>query len=155
MGYEGVFEERDLPLQERNIDDLYEFVTRSPVPEPLPRPEIEDVERRFGLGALLKIGVKVGKKIASVVHKGKKASNAVQSSSNNNNSNSRHHKRSKIGNKFKNFFKKVGNGVSFLLFLVEPSDHSSSRKQPRSRLGSSPGETRRQNNSLVSLFKHK
>jgi hypothetical protein len=111
IGYEDVLEERALPLEERNTDDLYEFVTRSPVPAPLPSPEIEDVERRFGLGALFKIGAKIGKKIASAVHKGKKASNAVQNNNSNNNNN-RHHKRSKIGDKIKNFFKKVGSGVS-------------------------------------------
>jgi hypothetical protein len=110
IGYEGVLEERGHPLEERNTDDLYELVTRSPVPEPLPNPEMEDVERRFGLGMIFKIGAKIGKKIASAVHKSKKASNAVQN--NNNNSNNRHHKRSKIGDKIKNFFKKVGNGVS-------------------------------------------
>jgi hypothetical protein len=105
IGYDDLLEERDLPLEERDVDDLYEFITRSPVPEPLPSPEIEDVERRGKLGFL----VKIGKGIANLVHKGHKASNAVQ---NNNNNNNQHHKRSKIGDKFKNFFKKVGNGVS-------------------------------------------
>src|SRR5271170_8032161 len=61
--YEAVLKERDRLLEGRNTDDLYELVTRSPVPEPLPSPEIEDVERRFGLGMLFKIGAKIGKKI--------------------------------------------------------------------------------------------
>jgi hypothetical protein len=59
IGYDDVLEERDFPLEERNKGDLYEFVTRSPTPEPVPSPEMEDIERRGKFGFLFKIGKKI------------------------------------------------------------------------------------------------
>lgn len=126
VGVDSFLEERDFPLEERDDEDFYEIIARSPeaelefeeferrdneylineerseytydLLERAPAPELEDLEARGKLGLIFKIG----KKIASAVHKGHSA---------NNNNNNQRQKRSKIGNKIKSFFKKVGNGV--------------------------------------------
>jgi hypothetical protein len=93
-----MMEKRDLAGEEM----FEELVARSPEPEPMGGFELEDMERRGWFGAALKIG----KGIAKLAHKGHKAHQAHQDYKN------RHHKRSKAGQRAKNFFKKVGKGVS-------------------------------------------
>ncbi|PVG00106.1 hypothetical protein CPB86DRAFT_872106 [Serendipita vermifera] len=99
-----MMEKRDLADEESFV----ELVTRSPEPEPEPLPEpfplpiegeLEDVERRGWFGAALKIG----KGIAKLAHKGHQAHQSYKN---------RHHKRSKIGRKIGNFFKKAVKGVA-------------------------------------------
>jgi hypothetical protein len=69
-----------------------------------PEPEMEDMQRRGKIGAV----VEVVKKIEGLFHHTKQASNAVG----NNNQNQGHRKRSRIGDKIKGAFQKIGNGVS-------------------------------------------
>jgi hypothetical protein len=90
----NTLEERDINFEKRD-DYLYELNSRSP------EPAVEDIERRGKLGAIFKIGKKIIGKIAGAFHR----------KSNGQNNQNPHGKRSKIGNKIKNFFKKVGNGV--------------------------------------------
>lgn len=126
-------------LEAREEDIYQELMVRSP------EPEIEDMERRGKIGFVVKAAEKIGgfiKKIASKAHKARKVANAVSNNNNqrSQNQNQKHRRslerrggayierieardfeleaRSKIGNKIKSAFKKIGNGVRTIVFCV-------------------------------------